>query len=283
MQIIDLQTAESYLRDAGHLATGERVRIERLTGGVSNCVLYVHREDVHGPDFVLKQAREQLQVEAPWFCSPERGWQEVAFLQACHGICQEAADRVSASELVFRVPEILFQDEDNFAYAMTAASPDHVVWKSELLNHRCEPALAGCCGELLSLIHARSWQQEIYRHALGNRQFFHDLRVDPYYRYMVRSHEDLEEVIETLIGSLEQHACALVHGDYSPKNLLVNHGGCMLVDFEVGHFGDPAFDVGFFFRRDEVAPKITCSFPNRSGPLNSPRVSSVPKRRVQLR
>jgi 5-methylthioribose kinase len=40
-----------------------------------------------------------------------------------------------------------------------------------------------------------------------------------------------------------------VHGDFSPKNLLVSGVGShrlMLVDFEVGHFGDPAFDVGFF-------------------------------------
>jgi len=37
-----------------------------------------------------------------------------------------------------------------------------------------------------------------------------------------------------------------VHGDYSPKNLLVWPGHVMLIDFEVGHYGDPAFDLGFF-------------------------------------
>ena len=37
-----------------------------------------------------------------------------------------------------------------------------------------------------------------------------------------------------------------MHGDYSPKNILVNDESVVLLDFEVGHFGDPAFDLGFF-------------------------------------
>jgi len=37
-----------------------------------------------------------------------------------------------------------------------------------------------------------------------------------------------------------------VHADFSPKNLLVYDNGLLMVDFETGHFGDPAFDLGFF-------------------------------------
>jgi aminoglycoside phosphotransferase (APT) family kinase protein len=37
----------------------------------------------------------------------------------------------------------------------------------------------------------------------------------------------------------------LVHGDYSPKNILIYQGRLVLLDHEVIHFGDPAFDVGF--------------------------------------
>ena len=37
-----------------------------------------------------------------------------------------------------------------------------------------------------------------------------------------------------------------MHADFSPKNLLVFPGGLMMVDFETGHYGDPAFDLGFF-------------------------------------
>src|SRR5690606_31921066 len=36
-----------------------------------------------------------------------------------------------------------------------------------------------------------------------------------------------------------------VHGDYSPKNVLVHGGRLVLLDHEVIHFGDPTFDLGF--------------------------------------
>jgi len=36
----------------------------------------------------------------------------------------------------------------------------------------------------------------------------------------------------------------LVHGDYSPKNVLIGQG-LWVIDFEVAHFGDPAFDLAF--------------------------------------
>jgi hypothetical protein len=37
----------------------------------------------------------------------------------------------------------------------------------------------------------------------------------------------------------------LVHGDFSPKNVLVGDAALWVIDFEVAHLGDPAFDVAF--------------------------------------
>jgi 5-methylthioribose kinase len=39
--------------------------------------------------------------------------------------------------------------------------------------------------------------------------------------------------------------CITLVGDYSPKNILVHEGHLVLLDHEVVHFGDPAFDLGF--------------------------------------
>jgi thiamine kinase-like enzyme len=37
----------------------------------------------------------------------------------------------------------------------------------------------------------------------------------------------------------------LVHGDVSPKNILIGPNGPVLIDAECAWFGDPAFDVAF--------------------------------------
>ena len=73
-----------------------------------------------------------------------------------------------------------------------------------------------------------------------------ELRVNPYYRRIAEVHPELQAEIELLIATLPKHAFTLVHGDFSPKNVLVSGSELMLVDFEVGHYGDPAFDTGFF-------------------------------------
>src|SRR5262249_60408469 len=53
--------------------------------------------------------------------------------------------------------------------------------------------------------------------------------------------------VEPLIADMTNAREALCHGDFSPKNLLVHDGGLTLVDYETGHLGEPAMDVGFFF------------------------------------
>ena len=81
---------------------------------------------------------------------------------------------------------------------------------------------------------------------MTDRAIFDALRLDPYYRATARAHPAEAPCFEKLVASVLDHPRSLVHADFSPKNLLVHRGGVMLVDFETGHFGDPAFDLGFF-------------------------------------
>ena len=37
----------------------------------------------------------------------------------------------------------------------------------------------------------------------------------------------------------------MVHGDWSPKNLLISAAGLTAIDFECAHFGDPSYDAAF--------------------------------------
>jgi aminoglycoside phosphotransferase (APT) family kinase protein len=47
------------------------------------------------------------------------------------------------------------------------------------------------------------------------------------------------------VEEMPLHKHSLVHGDYSPKNILVYRGKLILLDYEVAHWGEPAFDLGF--------------------------------------
>jgi len=70
--------------------------------------------------------------------------------------------------------------------------------------------------------------------------------VDPYFRTASRRHPDLKPIINDEIERLLGTALTLVHGDYSPKNLLVGPDQkLVIIDFEVAYYGDPAFDVAF--------------------------------------
>lgn len=247
VQLIDEQSAAEYLRGRGWVRGDERLAVRELAGGVSNEVLYVSRPETPGGDFVLKQARAQLRTPDPWFCGVERIWREVEVLRVCAELLDSR--RTTAEEqqsLVARTPRILYEDRDNYAFAMSAAPQNHRVWKADLLAGRADAAIAVACGRLLGRLHAGSWQNAEICERLEDRRIFDELRLDPYYRTLARSFPGDAPHLEQLIESVLAHRRSLVHADFSPKNLLVYDGGLLLVDFETGHYGDPAFDLGFF-------------------------------------
>jgi 5-methylthioribose kinase len=235
MHQIIASTARQYLIESGRIAASRRVCVTRLPGGVSNEVLLVEVDGDPISRFVLKQARPQLRTPQAWFCTTERIWREVAALQVCRSLAPPG-----------QVPDVLFQDRPNYLYAMTAAPPGHRVWRDELLAGRFDAAIAQSAGRLLAGFHAGAWHDGAVAAALADREIFRQLRIEPYYETVARAFPEHQPDFARLIESLWQNACSLVHADFSPKNLLVHDGNLMLVDYETGHYGDPAFDLGFF-------------------------------------
>lgn len=238
MELVDASTAEAYLRRTERVAPTARVEVERLAGGVSNEVLLITVVDQDQPprSFVVKQARPQLRTPLPWFCTVERIWRETAVLS----VCQRLAE-------LGQTPRILFEDRPNYLFAMTAAPRNHRTWKADLLAGEADPEIARACGRLLGTLHAGSWRDPQLAVEFADRQLFDELRIDPYYRTVARTIPSAAPALDAVIESLAANPCALVHADFSPKNVLLFTGGLMLVDYETGHFGDPAFDLGFFF------------------------------------
>ena len=251
MREITAASAAEYLRSAGRLAATEAAEVRELAGGVSNVVLLVTLT-LRGEQFVLKQARGQLRVKEEWLCPIERIWREVETLRICHKLLPDRATGLEPSSFLpaFEpgVPAVLWEDKENYCYAMTAAPDGHRTWKELLLaaDRTTGIGLSTACGQMLAAIHAGTWNDAAIAAQLDDRTFFDQLRIDPYYRHVAKVHPDLAPQIQSLIDSVWSHRLCLVHGDFSPKNLLVWQGHVMLIDFEVGHCGDPAFDLGFF-------------------------------------
>ncbi|MFO0899816.1 MAG: aminoglycoside phosphotransferase family protein [Pirellulales bacterium] len=244
MQLFDATNLAPSLRDRGWIGPDEPVAVRELTGGVSNVVLYVARSASPGGDFVVKQSRPQLRVAETWLCTVERIWREVDALRYCGELTEICRPDEREGECV-ATPRVLFESRADYLYGMTAAPPGSHTWKEELLSGAAEPEVARAMGEWLGRLHAKTWKSADVAARFGDRQLFDELRLDPYYRQLGRRFPEWRPRLEDLVDQVWAHPLALVHADYSPKNLLVWPDGLMLVDFETAHYGDPAFDLGF--------------------------------------
>jgi aminoglycoside phosphotransferase (APT) family kinase protein len=216
----------------GELArTDEPRAIEFLTGGVSSIVVRVETDE---GAFVIKQALPQLRVEAAWYSRPERS-----------GI--EARCALTLAELVpGSVPEVVAVVPDRSAFVMRSAPAGTGTWKDQLLRGEVSNPVAAAVGHILGRIHAASAPRADLARAFADMSFFDELRIDPYLRHVATRRPDLAPALDSVAAELLATRACLVHGDFSPKNLLVPpDGGVLLVDHEVAHWGHPAFDVAF--------------------------------------
>src|ERR1043166_5635173 len=120
---------------------------------------------------------------------------------------------------------------------MTAAPAGHRTWKEELLAGQVNQELATVAGRMLGNLHAATWENSRVAGLLDDQSYFQALRVDPYYRRVLEVHPALKKPLERTIDLLRWQRWSLVHGDFSPKNLLCTRDEMMLIDFEVGHYG----------------------------------------------
>jgi hypothetical protein len=144
------------------------------------------------------------------------------------------------------VPACLFEDKAQHVLGMSAVPQPHRNWKTILLEGSLQDSHVIQFAELLGAMHRRGSQPD--RHldkAFADRSFFESLRLEPYYLFTAGKVPQAGPFFDRLIADTRQTRLTLVHGDYSPKNVLVYHDRLVLLDHEVIHFGDPAFDLGF--------------------------------------
>lgn len=223
----------AYLRETARIAPTEAPRIQVMAGGVSNRTVLVERAS--GEAWVVKQALAKLRVAVDWFSDPARIQREALGLK----YLAEIAPPGSTTPLIFEDPE-------QHLLAMQAVPRPHENWKTLLLAGQIDLAHVEQFGHMLGTIHRRGYERraELAR-IFGDRSFFESLRVEPYYLYTATQVIEASAFLKELVFETRLRQLTLVHGDYSPKNILVANARLILLDHEVIHFGDPAFDLGF--------------------------------------
>ena len=219
------------LRDAGLLENVEAATFEALTGGVSS---NIWRVDTGDQVYCVKRALEKLKVDADWFAPVERNLFEVAWYQIAHEIAPGSA------------PRVLAHDKAAMLCAMEYLDPaTHKLWKDELRDGRADPADAAQVGTLLGRIHAGAAGRESIKARFPRVDIFHAIRLEPYLEATAANHPDLEERLLFLSRRTADTRLTMIHGDVSPKNILIGPNGPVFLDAECACIGDPAFDLAF--------------------------------------
>jgi aminoglycoside phosphotransferase (APT) family kinase protein len=200
-----------------------------LSGGVSNVVLSV---DLPPGGVVVKQALLRLRVPEEWLAKRERALTEAAALTL--------AARLTPAN----VPAVLAIDADRCALAIERAPEGTRCWKDDLLAGVVDPTIGTTLGTVLRTWHdATRGDVEVARE-FGDGEALEQLRIAPFHRTVAERLPDVAPQVLAVARSMAERREALVHGDFSPKNVLVGPIS-WVVDFEVAHVGDTAFDVAF--------------------------------------
>jgi aminoglycoside phosphotransferase (APT) family kinase protein len=230
----------------GLASSAAELDIVPLTGGVSNDVFAVS-----GPGFgvVVKRALGQLRVADTWLADTGRINTEGRAL------------RLAGEIAPGRVPAMI--DLADGYLVMERAPESWHTWKDELMAGTVRLSVARTLGAAL-----REWQLAGASAAreFTDRTAFTQLRVDPFHRALRARHPDLAGAIDRTLAVMADSPHCLVHGDYTPKNVLVDPAGdgLWVIDWEVAHLGDPTFDpawtVGHLLLKSLHRPAATAAY-----------------------
>ena len=227
----DTAALAAVLAELGMVPAGQRPVFERLTGGVSSDIWKI---DLPAGPVCVKRALARLRVAADWRAPVARNAYEVAWMRTAAAIVPDA------------VPAIRAASAEHGLFVMDYLPPaDHPTWKSLLRAGIADPATAAAVGGRLVRIHAATADDAGIAARFPTDAIFRAIRLEPYLLATAERHPDRAEALRALADVTARTKRTLVHGDVSPKNILVGPRGPVFLDAECAWYGDPAFDAAF--------------------------------------
>ena len=214
------------LRRAGLCGRAEVPRAALLTGGVSS---EIWRVDLANGPVCVKRALPRLRVAQLWEAPVERNRYEYEWLRVAAGAAPGSA------------PRVLAHGDGLFAMEFL----DYPVWKDRLRRGQADSAFAAAVGRTLAAIHGGTAGNSEIAGLFPTDAIFHAIRLEPYLLATAAKHPDLRDRIASIYKKTFSTKICLVHGDVSPKNILVGPAGPVFLDAECAWYGDPAFDLAF--------------------------------------
>jgi 5-methylthioribose kinase len=227
---LDATNVIPYLVNRGIIGDVPGARVEELTGGVSGVVLAVESDAVQ---LVVKQALARLNVPQEWHSDPGRIHAEADALRV--------AGRIDPRS----VPELIDMDPVHNVLIMSRVPARFQNWKDELMSGHIDLAVPERLGHQLASWHSATLDHSRLGAGFDTVDVFVDLRIDPFYHVPAERNPLVAAQLAQLADRLLEGRQCLVHGDFSPKNVLVAETDVVVLDWEVAHIGDPAFDLAF--------------------------------------
>jgi aminoglycoside phosphotransferase (APT) family kinase protein len=219
------------LKRMGIVSDHSHIVARPLTGGVSSDI---YRVDLAESSLCIKRALPTLKVAALWQAPVERNRYEVEWMRVAAGIVPGA------------VPTILGEDPERGSFAMDWFEPEtHPVWKAELAAGTVSVPFAARVGDVLGRIHAATADRDDIAARFPTDDIFYAIRLEPYLVATAGAHPDHGPRLVELVEATRRTGRVLVHGDFSPKNILHGPAGPVILDAECAWYGDPAFDLAF--------------------------------------
>ena len=219
------------LRRMGLAGPGAAPAMTPLAGGVSSDIWRVDLPD--GP-VCVKRALPRLKVAALWEAPVERNRYEWAWMREAQRVAPDS------------VPPLVAHDVEAGCFVMGFLDPArHPLWKAQLRCGIASPETARAVGRCLAMLHAAAAGRDEVRARFATDGIFHAIRLEPYLVATGRRHPDLAPALDALVARTAATKRTLVHGDVSPKNILVGPRGPVFLDAECAWYGDAAFDLAF--------------------------------------